>query len=117
MVGFTLQACSSATVELIFAGLIDGFDYRKYGPTTPGDSGTNDWYSFPAVIDGNTATLSLNDSSLGDDTGVDGMIVDAGGPTGSIVVPTMPAPILALLALLMVGGGAVAVRRFQVSGR
>jgi CSLREA domain-containing protein len=65
--------------------------YRKYGPTTPGDTGTNAWYDASdaafaegqVTIDGDdvaTVNFSLTDGSLGDDTGDDNQIIDANGP-------------------------------------
>jgi surface protein len=62
--------------------------YKKYGPTTPGDFSTNTWYTLPNVIfdiatlNGKSvvrARFTLKDGELGDNTGVDGRIVDPGG--------------------------------------
>ena len=75
--------CSSADITITYAGASDlsGFVYRKYGPTIPGDPGTTQWYNFTDVtISGNSVTLHLEDGRLGDDSGVDGIIVDIGGP-------------------------------------
>ncbi len=93
LVEFTLN-CASADVTITFPGTITGI-YRKYGPTTPGDTSTTKWYPFNNVtINGsNTITLHLEDGQLGDDTGVEGTIVDQGGPAlpaaGTVDVPTM----------------------------
>lgn len=63
--------------------------YRKYGPTTPGDANTLAWYDLPGAVFAtetvganlvSTVTFSLSDGVLGDTTGVDGQIVDPGGP-------------------------------------
>ena len=61
---------------------------QKYGPTNPGDLTTLGWYTIPDVtygtvtIDGKsvvTATYHLIDGELGDNTGVDGRIIDPMG--------------------------------------
>jgi len=68
--------------------------YRKFGPNPPGSS-TEEWYTLEpkngfdpnlqfgtATIDGKTiltASFTLQDGKLGDDTGVDGTIYDDGG--------------------------------------
>jgi uncharacterized protein YjbI with pentapeptide repeats len=76
---------------------LDNFFYRKYGPTTPGDLSSASWYNFSNVtiqlgtLDNKTllkATLTLSDGAFGDDTGVDGRIVDAGGIARAIVTPS-----------------------------
>ncbi|MEK8019962.1 MAG: carboxypeptidase-like regulatory domain-containing protein, partial [Candidatus Parabeggiatoa sp.] len=70
--------------------------YRKYGPNPPGSS-TEEWYTLEpkngfnpnlqfgtATIGGKTiltASFTLQDGELGDDTKVDGKIVDIGGLT------------------------------------
>jgi hypothetical protein len=67
---------------------LDNFVYRKYGPTIPGEPSSADWYTFSNVsfaldtLDDQTmvkANLTLTDGALGDNTGVDGRIVDPGG--------------------------------------
>ena len=96
--------------------------YRKYGPTTPGNPATASWYDLPgAVFDSEsiggstvaTVTLSLSDGALGDDTGVDGMIVDVGGPTALASVPASPAAIIWVLgaALGIMGIGLLSRER------
>jgi len=120
LVGFRLP-CASASVKLYFHGTpFLTQPYRKYGPTTPGSPGTTTWYTLDTAGFGSeliggqtvaTVTLPLSDGALGDDTGVDGEIVDPGGPAQTPVqVPALgPAGVLALSALLM-GAGAVARR-------
>lgn len=63
--------------------------YRKFGPTTPGDVSSTSWYTSEQFItstvdiDGNataTASFTLADGEVGDDTGDDDVIVDANGP-------------------------------------
>jgi len=76
---------------------LDNFIYRKYGPTTPGDLNSANWYNFLFVtiglgtLDSQTmlkVSLTLTDGVLGDDTGVDGRIVDAGGIARAVVTPS-----------------------------
>ena len=94
LVAFTIN-CATADVTITFPGDVSGMTYRKYGPTTPGDTSTTQWYTFTNVtISGNTVTLHLQDGQLGDDTAVDGVIVDAGGPAQpapaqNVSIPTM----------------------------
>jgi len=123
LVSFTLP-CATADVKIYFFGTTPAADhYRKYGPTTPGDSGTNAWYSLPGVtfdsetIDGGSATtasFTLQDGLLGDATGVDGQIVDPGGPSASASeppdVPALPPLGIALLMTGLLGVGAGALR-------
>jgi hypothetical protein len=102
-------SCAAANVTITFPGSVDGMPYRKYGPTTPGDEGTRGWYTFSDVTQsGNVVTLQLKDGQLGDDTGVDGVIVDQGGPAqqqgaepGPTAIPTLNEwGIIILMALL-----------------
>jgi len=90
VLGFTLE-CTEATITIYYEGqaTLDGFTYRKYGPTTPGAPATTAWYTLPGVTTGQKviggkltafATFVLRDGELGDSTGVDGRIVDPGGP-------------------------------------
>lgn len=80
--------CPQTKVTLYFHGLHQ-LDQRwilqKYGPQTPGDTSTIGWYQMPGVtfdtvmIDGQPvvrASYTLTDGDLGDDTGVDGHLVD-----------------------------------------
>lgn len=96
--GFCDSTCAAATVGIALHGVapIDPGNgtntYRKYGPTTPGDPSTNQFYDFSSQVFFGSAefasfTLNLTDGALGDDTGVDGLIVDQGGP----VLPATPA--------------------------
>ncbi len=85
-------ACSSAEIKIYFHGATPvGPPYRKLGPEIPGDALSTAWYTLdpPAAVFGSdvvggetvtTVTLSLTDGIKGDDTAVDGLIVDAGGP-------------------------------------
>ena len=90
LVAFDLP-CSSANVTLYYHGTssLSGFTYRKFGHTTPGNPATRTWYAYPSVSFGSanvggqsvaTANFTLTDGALGDDTAVDGRIVDPGGP-------------------------------------
>ena len=91
LVEFSLN-CPQADVTITFPGDVSNMTYRKYGPTTPGNPSTTQWYTFQNVIvSGNQVTLHLQDGQLGDDTGVDGFIFDQGGPgqRGRVTVPTM----------------------------
>lgn len=92
--------CATATVRLYYHGTssLSGFTYRKFGRTTPGNPATRTWYSLPgvtlgtAVVGGQTvatATFTLTDGALGDDTVADGTIVDPGGP-GIVDPPGAP---------------------------
>jgi hypothetical protein len=76
---------------------LGNFVYRKYGPTTPSEPNSANWYNFFNVtigldtLDSQTmlkASLTLADGVLGDDTGEDGRIVDAGGIARAIVTTT-----------------------------
>jgi len=91
----------SVVVSTIYENLHelqDNFVYQKYGPTIPGDPTSVGWYTFENVtfelvdtIDGEKvvqANLTLTDGELGDDTGVDGIIVDDGG----IAIDTSASP-------------------------
>ena len=85
--------CATVSLEILYHGPVARWEsdvvYRKYGPTTPGDAGTADWYMLPGVVFDITtvtgtptarASFKLVDGELGDDTSVDGEIVDQGGP-------------------------------------
>ncbi|MDM8565855.1 choice-of-anchor U domain-containing protein [Candidatus Halobeggiatoa sp. HSG11] len=83
--------CTEANVTIYFHAinqLKNNLVYQKYGPTTPGDLSTKAWYTLPNVTFAETkiygqsvvtANFTLRDGELGDDTGVDGKIVDPGG--------------------------------------
>jgi PKD repeat protein len=127
LVGFELP-CSSATVRVYFHGAseLSGYEYRKYGPTIPGDPATEGWYTLPGVTFGSEdiggsrvayAEFSLTDGQLGDDTGVDGRIVDQGGPGQGQAVMAVPTMTEWGIILFMVLAGTVAVwqmRRLRV---
>ena len=92
LVGFSLPCPGPVNVKLYFhatSGLTP--PYRKYGPTTPGDSNTLAWYDLPGAAFAtetvgtnlvSAVTFTLSDGVLGDATGVDGEVVDPGGPGG-----------------------------------
>ncbi|MFV8816816.1 choice-of-anchor U domain-containing protein [Haliea sp. E17] len=132
LISFELP-CSSATVKFFYHGMTmfePGMAYRKYGPTPP-DFSAPSWYSVDATFVEEsvgagatvwTASLNLVDGALGDNTGVDGRIVDPGGvgvrlPAAAPVpaagqaqvIPVMGLPALGLLAgllaLLAIRGG------------
>lgn len=121
-------ACPTATFTVYYHGVssLAGMTYRKYGPTTPGNAATTAWYTLPNVSFGTatvggqtvaTATFTLNDNQLGDDTGADGVIVDAGGPgNAAAAVVATPIPTLTewgmmLLSGLMALGSMLTLRR------
>jgi hypothetical protein len=94
--------CETATVKVYYHGVsdLDGYDYRKYGPVPP-DFSAAQWYTLDTaifgseMIDGNqvaTVQFNLADAGLGDDTGDDGVIVDAGGP--GLPVAVTPPPVV-----------------------
>jgi hypothetical protein len=113
LVGFTVN-CSAADVAITYtaAGDLTGTPYRKYGPTTPGNPATTQWYTFSNVtIVGNTVTLHLFDGVIGDDTAVDLRIVDQGG----IAQPAQQQPMAAIPTMTEWGMG-IMVMLLQVSG-
>lgn len=111
LVAFKLS-CSDASVTLTFPGDVTGTTYCKYGPTTPGNPATTAWYPFNANVAGNQVTLHLVDGQLGDDTGVDGIIVDQGGPGApAAVVPTVDEWGMIIFMILAGFGGVLYLRR------
>ncbi|MDM8566739.1 BspA family leucine-rich repeat surface protein [Candidatus Halobeggiatoa sp. HSG11] len=83
---------SETDVTIYYHGLeyIQNPAFHKFGATTPGDINTIGWYAMPNVTFGIayiagkdvvTAKYHLKDGELGDNTGVDGRIVDPGGIT------------------------------------
>ncbi|HEX6099152.1 MAG TPA: ExeM/NucH family extracellular endonuclease [Thermoanaerobaculia bacterium] len=78
--------CSTATFSLFVYGSGAASAYRKFGPLPPG--GPQQWYGIPATFTVTTVgslhprriDFSLTDGATGDDTPVDGVIVDQGGP-------------------------------------
>lgn len=123
-VGFS-AACANATFTVYYHGVssVAGMTYRKYGPTTPGDVATMGWYTLPGVTFGTatvggqavaTATFTLNDNQLGDDTGNDGVIVDQGGPgngQSAAAIPTLSQWGMILLSSLLAIGTVLTLRR------
>jgi hypothetical protein len=112
-VGFKLE-CSSATIRIIYHGIpsLDGYTYRKFGPVAPDFDGESQWYTLPGVTFGTVeiddvttayAEFTLQDGQLGDDTGVEGIIIDQGGPAieSSAEIPTLNDWGLILLMILM----------------
>lgn len=123
LVEFTFR-CSSVHLSLLYHGLKGwpaGVSYRKYGPTTPGNIATTQWYTLPGVtfdtttVDGQVvarASFTLHDGQLGDDTGGDLQIVDQGGPSIPMVpVPTLDARALAALVLMVAMAAILMMRR------
>ncbi len=125
LLGFEIP-CSPATVRIYYhgAGSLAGFTYRKYGPT-PDDWFTSLWYTMPGAtfgteeIGGETvpyAEFDLTDGQIGDDTGVDGIIYDQGGPAqrgGPTAVPTLNEWGMIILSLLMAVSAFIVIRRRQ----
>lgn len=113
IVSFELP-CETATVEITFHGktLWESPLWDSYGPLPyPGQSV---WYiTFPpfASVAGETWTLTLADAASGDQTGDDGRIVIQGGPTSPAPVPTLSSTSLALLAVILLAAGLIALRR------
>ncbi|MGA7615928.1 MAG: Calx-beta domain-containing protein, partial [Thermoanaerobaculia bacterium] len=109
--------CATADMHILYhAGSAwpDATQYWKHGPTTPGDTSTTKWYQLPAVtfdtttVAGSTvarANFTLTDGTLGDDTGVDGEIIDQGGPiapaSSATAIPTASGWALLLMAMLL----------------
>jgi len=116
LVSFTLP-CPAAHIRIYFHGTtnLDNFTYRKHGPLPP-YNGTPTWYTMPDVITGTTSIggqdvayveFDLRDGQIGDDTGIDGLIVDVGGPglqaTAAVIapVPTLNEWGLIIFALIL----------------
>jgi len=114
LIGFKIPctvAGGSATVKVLFHGtanlIFTPTDYRKYGPMAP-LFGAPQFYTLPGVVFGSetipsegtlvTATFTLTDGQLGDDTPVDSMILDQGGPA---VRFRAAAPAMSPLGLLL----------------
>ena len=91
---FVIPCASSVDITVYYHQEISltPYTYKKYGPLVPGDLLSQQWYVLndvtpvtigSQVVGGNTvATVSftLTDGQPGDDTGVDGFIIDANGP-------------------------------------
>jgi len=121
LVGFQFGwPCESVVIRLYFHGAstLNGgeFTYRKYGPIPP-DFDISQWYTLPDVAFGVEnikgtdvpyAQFTLTDGQLGDDTSVDGVIFDIGGPAKNRQVHPIPTMnewgILILLVLTGISG-------------
>ncbi len=101
LVEFKLN-CDTADITMIFHGSSDTADlaYRKYGPLPP-TFATPQWYTLEDVVFASTtiagepaitASFTLVDGERGDDTPVDGMIVDQGGPGSPTDTPVVVVP-------------------------
>jgi hypothetical protein len=117
---FTLNGCTpggTVTLNITYPSAVPaGTQYWKYGPT-PGNAAAH-WYTIPATILGNMMTFSLTDGDTGDDdTTVNGVIVDAGGPgvqaaqATPTAIPTLSEWCVILLAGMLGVFGVVRVRR------
>jgi hypothetical protein len=120
LIGFRAP-CTNATFSLyVHAESIYPLTYRKFGPNPPGSTNL-EWYTLPDAVVG-TAIIGgvevpridfvLTDGELGDDTGVDGMIVDAGGPAVEIAAIPIFGPFGLMITILMLAmAGAFVIRR------
>jgi hypothetical protein len=117
---FTLDGCtpgSTINMTIVYPEpLAPGTRYWKYGPE-PGTPAPH-WYVMPATVGGSVVRFSITDGGQGDDDLLaNGTIVDQGGPaapvptTGTIPIPTLSEWALLLLATLMLGLAAPALRR------
>lgn len=124
LLGFTLD-CSTANVHILYhawnqfpADMV----YVKYGPNPPGSLSSSD-YELPGVVFGSeavgsdpevaSASFTLTDGGIGDATGVDGRIVDPGGPARLLprAAPALyPVP-LAVALIVLVGIASLTLRR------
>ncbi len=117
---------SVATITITYpSALPAGAVYWKYGPTPAGNNcagiacAAAHWYPFPAVMSGNTATLTITDGGLGDgDLTANGFIVDPGGPGVPVVVlggvngiATLTEWGMLMLSALMLWVGMAGIRR------
>ena len=115
--------CSSATVRIYYHGtssLPDYYTYRKYGPTPP-NFNDHQWYTLPGTSFGTLnvggesvayAEFALNDGQLGDDTGLDGVIFDQGGPAmPEAMIPTLSEWGLIVLMIILSGVVLQIIRR------
>ena len=113
LVTFELETSGTAHLDIYYKTInsLDDFVYRKYGPTTPGDNSTIAWYNLSSagfeIVDNMVkVSLTLTDGQLGDDTGIDGIIVDDGGiaiqepTTEPIAEPVIDEPITDELAAI-----------------
>ena len=122
LVGFRIPCAqpNAAVVRIYYHGATSvPPTYRKCGPLTPGGSPAL-WYTLGGAVFGTTrgvptATLSLGDGLQGDDTGVDGVIVDQGGPgqpgTGEAIPSLQPWGLTLLMSLIAAAGAWLLLRR------
>jgi uncharacterized repeat protein (TIGR01451 family) len=111
--------CSSATFSLFIYGSGSVSSYRKYGPLPPG--GPAQWYQLPGAtfqvvtvgsLHPRRVNFSLTDGGTGDDTPVDGVIVDQGGPSDpDAAVPTASEWALLMMAGLLAMAGVLVMKR------
>lgn len=141
LVEFTIPCADSVDGTIYWHGEEEFTNqiYRKFGPTTPGDSSTTSWYTAEQFITSTTniggeatatASFTLTDGEVGDDTGNDNVIVDANGPgldqdsTDSVIDSISSAVsdalsntgmnqygIYVLAGALIVGGSSVIIKR------
>ncbi|CAN5185272.1 hypothetical protein BH11PSE11_BH11PSE11_19530 [soil metagenome] len=113
-------AGSTATITITYPGPIPpNAVYWKYGPSPNGYDctgaacATPHWYQFPAVMNGNTATLTITDGGVGDDDlTANGVIVDQGGPGAAAAgIPTLSEWAMILLSALMALTAFASLRR------
>ena len=120
--------CSSATFSLFVRGPFGNAptEFRKHGPNPPGSANVI-WYTLfsanisDVVIGGEPAKridFSLTDGGVGDDTGVDGIIVDEAGLADvAAPIPVLSPYGLLVLAVLLAMAGVVVRRRATGRGR
>lgn len=135
---FTIPCADSVNGRIFYHAVesLGAYTHRKYGPTTPGDSSTDAWYNAnftysTATVGGDTvatASFSLTDGVVGDDTADDDSIVDDNGP-GTIVTQSSSGGVLtgnllaetgqrilvyvALASVLIILGSVFLVKRFS----
>ena len=117
--------CPTADMTALFhagSGWQAGAGYWKYGPETPGQALTTKWYELhEAILDTTTvagvsvarARFTLIDGQLGDDTGIDGQIIDQGGPAvpaPSQSIPTLSEWMMIMMALVLAAVGVSRLR-------
>ena len=123
--------CSTAGIKVYYhdGENLENPVYRKFGPTTPGVPSTTKFYTLPGVMFSTVnlggasdpvlqAMFTLNDNQLGDATGLDGMILDPGGPATidlSEVAPVASPFGIAVLVFLLTGVAAFGFWRAQRS--
>lgn len=92
LVGFELPQCSDALVDVIFnaANFANGWSWRFYGPSTPGDPDTMGWHDAESLVVSRTATtwrLHLRGGQFGSyRPAAAGSILFVGGPAENEIV-------------------------------